>query len=95
MWYTIDEGLHNYTFTESMGSIDEAAWDALPDGSVTISFYARDMAGNEAFEEVSIIKGVYPDGLDPGVIVFIVVISIVGGIGVIAVAYLFLKKRKT
>lgn len=89
MWYTFDGGLKNYTFTQFTGTFDQSAWDALPEGSVNIIFYATDIAGNEAFEEVSIIKGIAPE-----IIVFIVVISIVGGIVVIAVAYLYLKKRK-
>lgn len=89
MWYTFDGGLKNYTFTQFTGTFNQSAWDALPEGSVNIIFYATDIAGNEAFEEVSIIKGIAPE-----IIVLIVVISIVGGIIVISVAYLYLKKRK-
>lgn len=105
MWYTLDGGMHNYTFHFILvhtytypafsGGVDQSAWDAMLDGSITIRFYASDVAGNEAFEEVPIIKSIPSNGLDPGLIVFIVVISIVGGIAVIAVAYLFLKKRRT
>ena len=108
MWYSLDGGLHNYTFyyieihyylfTQFAGVVYQSAWDALPDGSVTIRFYASDVAGNEAFEEVTVIKstspGDTPEGLDPGLLIFIVVISIVGGIAIIAVAYIFLKKRR-
>ncbi len=107
MWYTLDGGLHNYifyyieiytfTYTRFAGVVSQSVWDALPDGSVTIRFYASDIVGNEAFEEVSIIKSTSdpsPGELDPGLIIFIVVISIVGGIAVIAVAYLYLKKRR-
>ncbi len=93
MWYTIDGGLHNYTFTEN-GTINQAAWDALPEGSVTITFYARDIIGNEASEEVTVIKGISAGGLEPGVIIIIVVVSVVGGIAIIGAAYIFLKKRK-
>ena len=91
MWYSLDGGLHNYTFTEN-GKIDQSAWDALPDGSVMITFYAVDIVGNVALEEVSIIKNV-PSGLDPGVIITIVIVSIVGGIAGIAGIYVFMKKR--
>jgi len=104
MWYTLDGGMHNYTFhfivvhtytyPAFSGGVDQYAWDALLDGSITIRFYASDVAGNEAFEEVTIIKSIPSDGLDPGLILFIIVISLVGGIAVIAVAYLFLKKRR-
>ena len=78
IWYTLDGGLHNYTFT-SNGKINQIVWDALPEGSVTITFYAIDMAGNEAFEEVTVIKDVSPGGLDPGILAIIVVVSVIGG----------------
>jgi len=94
MWFTIDGGLHNYTFTEN-GTINQAAWDALPEGNVTITFYARDIVGNKAFDEVTVIKRISAGGLDPGVIAIIVVGSIGGGLVVIGAAYIFLKKRKT
>ncbi|MFX0075648.1 MAG: nitrous oxide reductase family maturation protein NosD [Candidatus Hermodarchaeota archaeon] len=108
LWYTLDGGLHNYTFyyieihtftyTRFAGVVDQSAWDALSDGSVIIRFYASDVVGNKAFEEVTITKSISPggppEGLDPGLLVFIVIISLVGGIAVIAVAYIFLKKRR-
>ncbi len=59
-WYTIDGGLNNYIFTENE-SINEAAWDALPDGVVSISFYANNTLGDINFEQVNIIK----DGSPP------------------------------
>jgi len=89
MWYTLDGGLNNYTFSEN-GTIDQSAWDALLDGIITITFYAKDIADNEAFVEVSVIKG----ELDPGAITIIIVVSIVGGIVLIGAVYMFLKKRK-
>ena len=94
MWYTLDGGLNNYTFTEN-GTIDQSAWDALPDGTITIIFYARDIGENEAFVEVSVIKDISAGGLDPGVITTIIVVSVVGGIALIGAVYIFLKKRKT
>ena len=92
MWYTIDGGLNNYTFTEN-GIIDQSAWEALPDGSVTITFYAIDIAGNEAFEEVTVIKGVPVDGLDPGVIALIVIVSVIGGVALLGAILVILEKK--
>ena len=99
MWYSLDGGIHNYTFrymevysyphTAYAGVIDQSAWDALQDGSVTITFYARDIVGNTAFEAVSIIKDT---GLDPGIITFIV-IFIIGGIVFISVIVVILVKK--
>ena len=93
MWYTIDGGLNNYTFTDN-GTIDQSAWDALSVGSITIIFYANDTLGHEASEDVIITKSVPSGEPDPTIVIVIVVVSIVGGIAVIAAAYLFLKKRK-
>ena len=56
MWYTLDGGLHNYTFTESTGTIDQSAWIAMPDGVITLTFYASDIPENIASAEVNIEK---------------------------------------
>ncbi len=57
MWYTLDSGLHNYTFEEN-GTIDQSAWDVAPSGSITLTFYVRDMIGYIGSAEVIIIKDV-------------------------------------
>ncbi|TFF90415.1 MAG: hypothetical protein EU548_03125 [Promethearchaeota archaeon] len=54
MWYSLNGG-ENITFTEN-GTIDQATWDPLSDGTVTLNFYANDSAGNIASENVQIIK---------------------------------------
>ncbi|MFX1420623.1 MAG: nitrous oxide reductase family maturation protein NosD [Promethearchaeota archaeon] len=92
MWYTLDGGLNNYTFREN-GTINQIAWDLVPEGNVIIRFYARDMARNQAYEEVSVIKSVSAGGLDPGVIAVIVVISVLGGITIIGAILIILVKR--
>jgi len=94
MWYTIDGGLINNTFTAN-GTIDQTAWAALSEGPITISFYANDTLGNEASEDVIITKSIPPTGDDPTIVIVIVVVSIVGGVVVLAVVYLFMKKRGT
>ena len=91
MWYTLDGGLHNYTFTEN-GVINQTAWAALPEGSVTITFYAIDILGNEATEHVIVTKSL-TDDVGP-VIITIIVVSIVSGVALIGVGYIYLKKRK-
>jgi len=58
MWYTIDGGLHNYTFTGSTGTIDQSAWDAMADGLITLTFYASDLADNIGSASVNIEKDI-------------------------------------
>lgn len=92
MWYTIDGGLHNYTFTVN-GTIDQTAWDALSDGTIILTFYASDIQGNIGYADVMITKGIPPAGDDPTIVIVIVVVSIVGGVAVLAGLYIFMKKR--
>jgi len=53
-WYTLDGGITNYTFTGLLGSIDQNAWNALLNGTVTIRFYANDTLGNLGYSDVSV-----------------------------------------
>ncbi|MFW9873922.1 MAG: nitrous oxide reductase family maturation protein NosD, partial [Candidatus Thorarchaeota archaeon] len=93
MWYTIDGGLHNYTFTEN-GTINQDAWDALPKGTVTITFFARDVVENEAFESVKVIKSV-SSGQEPDLTIIIILVSIIGGLVIIgAILILLVRKGK-
>jgi len=55
MWYTLDGGLTNITFTTN-GTLDQSEWTAHPDGTVTLIFYARDLAGNEFNSQIDINK---------------------------------------
>ncbi|MEE8478952.1 MAG: hypothetical protein V3S42_02990, partial [Candidatus Neomarinimicrobiota bacterium] len=48
----------NTTFTGPTGSINQTLWDALPEGNVTIRFYANDFCGGTGFAEVTIRKDV-------------------------------------
>ncbi|MGV9206096.1 MAG: hypothetical protein ACOC44_18975, partial [Promethearchaeia archaeon] len=58
MWYTINDGSTQYTFTEN-GTIDANAWNDLPlITSVEITFYAEDTAGNTGSESVTVIREV-------------------------------------
>jgi len=56
MWYTLDNGITNTSFTEFTGTIDQSEWDKFGDGIVIIQFYVRDKSDNDAFAEVSVNK---------------------------------------
>ena len=75
MWYTIDGGLNNYTFTTNNGIIDQSAWDAMPDGAITLKFYAEDLPGNINSAEVNIIK----DTQAPVITIFAPIVSEIFG----------------
>jgi parallel beta-helix repeat protein len=56
MWYTLDNGLHNHTFTEFTGIVNQSEWDLLTDGTYTLTFYASDKAGYIGVSSVNIQK---------------------------------------
>lgn len=55
-WYTLDNGLNNYTFLDIIGIIDQDAWKACDNGTVTLHFYANDSVGNIANKEIFVRK---------------------------------------
>jgi len=57
MWYTIDNGITNYTFT-SNGSISQPVWDLKLNGTVTIIFYANDTFDQISVEEITVRKDI-------------------------------------
>lgn len=55
-WYTLDGGVTNISITSLIGVIDEAVWEEISEGSVTIRFYANDTMGNISWKDVNITK---------------------------------------
>ncbi len=58
-WYTLNDGEPIYFSGEdgtNIGNIDTDAWGDLMDGSVNITFYVEDIAGNLAYDYVMISK---------------------------------------
>ncbi|MHA1987914.1 MAG: hypothetical protein ACW98D_14860 [Promethearchaeota archaeon] len=53
-WYTIDDGSTNFTFSGSIGTINQTAWDSEGNGTISIRFYANDTIGNVNWEEVTV-----------------------------------------
>lgn len=56
MWYTLDNGVNNYTITEVNGAISQEAWNQIPAGNLTIEFYVLDVGGNIGYDTVEIVK---------------------------------------
>ena len=85
-WYTIDNGLTNVTFTGLTGTINQALWDALPEGNVVIKFYANNTLGRIGFAEVTIVKKTSALGIPGYDLLFL--------LGIIStVAVIIIKKR--
>ncbi|MFX1494833.1 MAG: hypothetical protein ACFFBZ_11170, partial [Promethearchaeota archaeon] len=96
MWYTIDGGLTTYNISQYSGYIDSIAWNAVPEGAITISVYVRDKAGNIDYEDVIIQKSVPP--YIPPDNSLIIIISVAIGVFIAATAILLvvflIRKRR-
>ncbi len=89
MWYTIDNGLTNISFIENT-TINQLLWDLLPEGELTVIFYANDTLGNIGYNTVIIIKSIpeSPPNLLP------IIIGVIGGIGLVSVAIILVVKKR-
>jgi len=56
IWYTIDEGITNYTTTELTGLINQIPWKNKGEGDINLLFYANDSIGHIGFIIIPIIK---------------------------------------
>ncbi|MBY9016487.1 MAG: hypothetical protein KGD68_12400 [Candidatus Lokiarchaeota archaeon] len=56
VWYTLDNGITNITFTGLSGTINQNVWDNFGFNIITIRFYVIDSFGKIGFDEVSIRK---------------------------------------
>ena len=82
MWYTLDSGTTNITFTGLTGTISQTIWDSISEGDVTIRFYVNDSAGNITFEEIKVIKRIPEVTGIPGYNLFVLlgIISVVASV---------------
>lgn len=102
-WYTIDNGATNISLTsepysntyESFeGYIDDNEWSKASDGQITLRVYAEDTVGNVHFEEVSFNKDANTGGSIP-LEMIIIITSAIGGIAVIGVIIVVLRRRNS
>lgn len=86
-WYTLEGVPGNFFFIGLTGTVDQGVWDNVPQGEITITFYAEDGAGNIGSESVVITKSIPSQPEIPGYNVIIL-------LGVILTITLILAKRK-
>ena len=58
MWYTLDGGITNVTYGTNT-TFNQCEWDGLLNGTVTITFYANDTAGNNGSASGSILIDIF------------------------------------
>lgn len=78
IWYTINNGLDNYTINQLSGTINQTAWKEAPYGNITISFYAKDLIGKIGIDSIIVIKIRYKSSISGfNIIWLIAVLSII------------------
>jgi len=93
IWYTIDNGAHNYTITDLTGTINQTAWDSAANGQVSIRFYANNTLGNLGTALVVVIKDV-PQPTPPGISGFNpILILLITTIGMLSISWRIKKKQ--
>ncbi|MFX1233630.1 MAG: hypothetical protein ACFFBY_03635 [Promethearchaeota archaeon] len=91
VWYTLDGGLNNITITNLSGKINQTLWNNIPQGSLTIRFYANDTMGYTSYEDVTIIKKLeFEEGI---VTIFIFFLSIASVVVVTRSSHYYYQKR--
>jgi len=58
IWYSLDDGINNFTVSGLIGIINQDIWDGLPNGNVIIRFYANDTLGNKDYVYVIVIRNI-------------------------------------
>jgi len=59
VWYELTDGITTTNAREWTGTINFDDWNAMSNGSVTITFYANDTVGNVGIASVSIYKDIF------------------------------------
>ena len=58
MWYSLDDGSTIVGINSLSGTIQQAEWNKFGNGTVTIQFYAMDLAGNIGVNQITVRKDV-------------------------------------
>ena len=92
VWYTIDNGTHNFTITELTGTINQTAWNSAANGQVTIKFYANNILGYLGTALTVVIKDV-PQQTLPGIPGFNpILVLLITTIGMFSISWRIKKK---
>ena len=91
IWYSFDGGATNLTANSLTGTLNQAAWNVLSDGIITIDFYANNSAGMEGTAQVQVFKDSSEEPPNPPGIPGYNIIAL---IGVTLAVTLILAKRK-
>jgi hypothetical protein len=96
LWYTLDGGLTNISFTSNIGQINQQVWNEIWESSadgalILIRFFANDTLGHLGYQDVSIIVN-KPDIFELNNPMLLATAGTTGG--VLAITTISMKKSK-
>lgn len=94
-WYTLNDGPNHYFYSDA-GEIDDSAWNALPDGDVTIKFSVSDTMGHIGNNTVVVRKDTQAEQREFDKMIRNAIIGVLisaGGGGAIGLGYFLIKRR--
>ena len=89
-WYMLEGVAGTFSFTGLTGTIDQGVWDSVPQGELSITFYAEDGAGNIGSESVVVAKTIPSAPVAPvisGYTVFLLIGAIIAVAVIIKTTY--------
>ena len=93
-WYVVN-GSEKVYFEGISGAIDQIIWDSLPNGSVSVQFFALDETGNLGTVAVAIVKQVKSEPNETSESLTPIVIQLsFGMIGLATISWLAIRRRK-
>ena len=94
MWYSFDEGVTKVPISSFIGMLDETIWNDLPNGYVTIRFYANDTMGNMNYDEVIVMKSTPAHSTPTNAIPGYDILILLGVITIISASIIRIKKLR-
>ncbi|MFX1572837.1 MAG: right-handed parallel beta-helix repeat-containing protein [Promethearchaeota archaeon] len=91
MWYSLDNGSTTYHFN-LYGSINQDAWNEMPEGTITIQIYVVDFQGYITVKEINVSKKI--EEQKQNIPSDCVILSIIIGLMVISIAFWIDRKKK-
>jgi hypothetical protein len=94
-WYTLNDGPNHYFYSDA-GEIEDSAWNALPDGDVTIKFSVSDTLGHTGSALVVVRKDTQAEQREFEKMIRDAIIGVLisaGGGGAIGLGYFLIKRH--
>ena len=87
-WYRLYNGTswsNKVSFSGLLGTIETLLWNSMPNGVITIRFYANDTLGNTGYRDVNVTKNASPSDQNDDIFNITIIIIIIGSISALPI----------